>query len=668
MKSHDKDFINVSIDHQQTAVWVYDIDNACIVAANNSALILWRCKTKNELFAKDFNDGMSSAVKARLEQYQKGFYSGATHSEIWQFSPKGIETSAFCMYSGFRMPNGKMAMLVEATPIARLSQSTKFNTLMIANISKHGQVVSANPPFKKYFANEINDISKLFVSKENFKKIQQISQEKAVFQDDVLLTTQYGERWFHIHVEPINEQKADRRSDDKKHAPISSSPSEYVVSLSNIHERKTLEHDLKQQLKTDSLTGLLSRKGLLDEIDRCVGNKQAFALFYFDLDGFKTINDSLGHASGDMALKEVAQRLTSEKERLAIQQINFGRFGGDEFLAIIPIINQQGSHQTIATQFVTKLAEPYQDELGNIMALSVSIGIASYPDDSSDKEHLIMCADSAMYHAKKHGKNRFIRYKHEMEMSLLRLSKLARHLNFAVENKELSLHYQPIVDSNTREIVGFEALLRWFNSQFKQINPQEAIKVAEETGLINKIENWVINQALTDLATLRTIFKKPVTMSINISSQHMAESSFIESLNDKLSEHGFIPQDISLELTETVLMQSIDTPNNPSQKVTREGYTLHIDDFGTGYSSLAYLHKIPASVVKVDRSFVNDDKELKNTLKFMQAMLTELKFKSLIEGVETEEQALALTNLGFDYQQGYFHGRPQPLSYYRGSN
>jgi EAL domain-containing protein (putative c-di-GMP-specific phosphodiesterase class I) len=115
-------------------------------------------------------------------------------------------------------------------------------------------------------------------------------------------------------------------------------------------------------------------------------------------------------------------------------------------------------------------------------------------------------------------------------------------------------------------------------------------------------------------------------------------------------------------------MQSIDTPNNPRQKVTREGYTLHIDDFGTGYSSLAYLHKIPASVVKVDRSFVNDDKELKNTLKFMQAMLTELKFKSLIEGVETEEQALALTNLGFDYQQGYFHGRPQPLSYYRGSN
>jgi diguanylate cyclase (GGDEF)-like protein len=372
------------------------------------------------------------------------------------------------------------------------------------------------------------------------------------------------------------------------------------------------------------------------------------------------VNDSSGHNTGDVILSEVANRLRQN----SLPRSTLCRFGGDEFVfALYQDLSEQDI-LVLLNQIIESISKPYQDTQQNPILLSASIGVSRFPDNGNDIEHLIMCADAAMYQAKKLGKKRWVEYQTGMEQGLKRLSDIAQKLSQAEKNDELSLHYQPIIDITTKQIVSFEALLRWYNPDLGNISPQEVIEVAEKTGLIHDIENWVLNRAMNDLLTFKQIIGQHITMAVNISGIHMAQPNLGHYVFSLLKEYNLQPSDLTIELTESVLLTNIDASDSAVNQLTKQGIQLSIDDFGTGYSSLAYLHAIPASIVKVDRAFLKQTENNTVTLECIQTLVRSLNMESLIEGIETRSQAMLLQCLGFNLQQGYFHGRPQPLDYY----
>lgn len=633
----------VHAENLKTPIWIYDIDNACVFWANESALKLWQSPTLEELKSRDFSKDASQAVTQRIKQYQQGFKKDRIYYETWQFSPHGIETKALCVFSGYILPSGRMAMLVEATPSSNFSESVQASSNLLATFSKDGEFLSGNPAFIKRFSPSQHALELMFEEPAKLKAFREKLNEFKCCEYDAQLITKNGAHWFHLNAELVDK---------------ANNTNYILLNLYDIDSRKKLEQRLKQQASTDPLTGLLNRRGFLTALSNHVNNAQAFSLIYIDIDGFKRINDSLGHSVGDKVLVEVAERLSDHSYHFD----NIGRFGGDEFLVIVPIITNAFETHSIARTLIRKLSKSYRNIQDTPLLVSASIGIASFPKDATNIDDLIRFADAAMYHAKLTGKNRLQIYQQGLELSLRRVSDASRYLSVAIKNKELSLHYQPIVDSNSKQVISFEALLRWNSSQLGFIPPDETIRIAETTGLIENIEHWVLNQAMQDLPKLRTALDCCASMSINISGKHMAQSNFVESLLMLIRYNNLEPDDIAIELTENVLLDGIDNDDSPVKQMTSSGVALHIDDFGTGYSSLAYLHKIPASVVKVDKAFLQTNTSVSKTLQAINHLLKDLNMQSAIEGVETEEQALAMQNLGFSYQQGFYHCRPKPLA------
>jgi EAL domain-containing protein (putative c-di-GMP-specific phosphodiesterase class I) len=270
-----------------------------------------------------------------------------------------------------------------------------------------------------------------------------------------------------------------------------------------------------------------------------------------------------------------------------------------------------------------------------------------------------------MYMAKRTGKRRSVYYRPGMEKENKRLGILAQSLSQAIKNRELSLHYQPIYKVDSDTIDSYEALIRWQCESLGYISADETIRIAEATGLIHSIENWVIRQALQDLKEFREGANNEVRMSINISGLHLAQSDFVSSLEEKILQANLVPQDVIIELTETALLEGIDDDDNHVNQLHRLGVSISIDDFGTGYSSLAYLHKIPADVVKIDKSFVEQVGKDSRTIDYIHRLISSLGKTTLVEGVETQEQKDIIQALGINLHQGYWFSRPHSLMFYK---
>lgn len=640
----------IELDELQTAIWIYDIDRYCIVWANQAALKLWNSPSIKELKQRDLKTGLSEAVKNSLLQYQQTFFDNQVHQENWVFSPKGKEVQAFCQFSGYRLADARMAMLVEATTSDMHYSGELFSaTTIISSFSYTGDFISGNPPFIRDFGHQVSHLRELICDVGMLEDLYNHIEQAEHFENDVLMNTVKGKTWYRLFA--VNSK-------------FTSGDPTILLHHYNIHERKATEEVLRQQAWTDPLTGLLNRRGLTHSLTRDVQAGTPFTLLYIDLDGFKLVNDASGHSTGDTVLTEVANRLRHN----SISDSVLCRFGGDEFVLVVyePLLPH--NLVNLLDQLIESISMPFYDHQLNPISLSASIGLSRFPNDSTDIEHLILCADAAMYQAKKLGKKRWIEYQTNMEKGLKRLSDLSQKLSLAIEKHELSLHYQPIIDMNTKKIVSFEALLRWYNPELGNISPEEIINVAETTGLIHDIENWVLNRALQELLLFKQVIGQHITMAVNISGLHMAEANLCSYIFSLLEKYELPPSDLIIELTESVLLTDIDTENSPINYMTRNGIKLSIDDFGTGYSSLAYLHEIPASVVKVDRAFLNKTENNTVTLECIKTLVTSLNMRSLIEGIETQHQSQLLQSLGFSLQQGYFHGRPQPLDYYLSSS
>ena len=429
----------------------------------------------------------------------------------------------------------------------------------------------------------------------------------------------------------------------------------------DISERKRAEEIISFQAYHDQLTHLPNRVLFKDRLELAIAQAQrrtgALAVMFIDIDRFKLVNDTYGHAEGDALLRAIAARLSATLRR----GDTLARLGGDEFTILLPDIKVPEDAEVIATKILDTLAAPIRLSQGDYRA-TMSIGIALYPRDGTTAEDLTRHADIAMYQVKRSGKNAFRFFDPALNTHHHERIALENDLRNALLRDEFELHYQPQVSVTRRQIVGMEALLRWQHPVLGPLSPNAFIQVAEELGVIGEISRWVMNEACTQLASWRAQGHTGLRMSVNLSPLDFDKRDIVGSITDCLSRHALPPGQIELEITESLMMNDTADAAAKVRELRSAGLSVALDDFGTGYSALAYLQKFPISTLKIDRSFVRD-LDGPNTNPIISAITGIARGFALdivAEGVEQPEQAAALQLLGCDVMQGYWFARPAP--------
>jgi len=437
-------------------------------------------------------------------------------------------------------------------------------------------------------------------------------------------------------------------------------PTRYVSLFSDITKRKEQERKISQQANFDFLTGLPNRFLFNDRLDMALSIAKRdglrLALLFIDLDRFKHVNDTLGHEVGDDLLREASRRLRSEVR----DSDTVARLGGDEFTVIIRDFRRIEPVELLAESILGSLSKPYLLGEHEVHA-SASIGITVYPNDGTERDVLLRNADNAMYRAKERGRNDYQFYTSEMNTEAQRRRVLENALYKALENQELFVQYQPIIWLDTGELRSVEALLRWRHPELGLISPQEFIPLAEDTGLIRSIGNWVLEQACLQAAVWRREFNPGLKVSVNLSGRQMKRANMAETLSGILQRVGLPADALILEITESLLMSDDPDISADLLSIQSMGVMLAVDDFGTGYSSLSYLKHLPVEMLKIDRSFVMDLPDDSEDAALVQAILSiaeSLGLMVVAEGVETGEQAQFLRDHGCQLAQGYLFNRP----------
>lgn len=444
--------------------------------------------------------------------------------------------------------------------------------------------------------------------------------------------------------------------------------SNYVANFTDISASKQAADRLAQLAYHDVLTHLPNRLAFESQLAHalrvCEREGRQLALMLIDLDNFKNINDTLGHHTGDELLQQVARRL---RESVRASDL-VARLGGDEFVVVLPEIEGPQTAARVANKIQVAVAENYW--VGeHLLYTTPSIGISLYPGDGSDPGLLLRNADSAMYHAKNAGRNNHQFYASRMNEAAGERLQLENELRHAIstispENCQFSLHLQPQIDTATERVVGLEALLRWKNPTFGMVSPLRFITMAEETGLIQPLGDWVIWEACRLTRRLREHGIDDVRLAINISAQQLRHENLLLLIQGALACYELNPRDIELEITESTAMQNPEITLSILDQLSAMGIMLAIDDFGTGYSSLAYLKHLPINRLKLDRSFVTDIETDVNDAAICTATIAmghSLGLELVAEGVETEAQRDFLARLGCDALQGYLYSKPMPF-------
>jgi diguanylate cyclase (GGDEF)-like protein len=419
--------------------------------------------------------------------------------------------------------------------------------------------------------------------------------------------------------------------------------------------------ELTQLALHDTLTGLPNRILLADRIAQAMNKVQeqggCFSLMFIDLDGFKPVNDAFGHHLGDRLLREVALRL---REQLRSQD-TLARIGGDEFVLLVRLLEPDDAPQVAARQ-VGLLSKAFRVDDHDLL-ISASVGIALYPGNGQTAEELLMNADAAMYHAKGAGKNGYSFFDASMNTNARKQLQLLQDLRQALELQQFRLFYQPKFDASNNQPVGAEALLRWEHPQQGLLLPENFIDLAEKTGLIIPIGEWVLNEACRQMRVWFDEGYSHWRIAVNLSALQFCYSGLVDSVVAALERHRLPANSLTLEITETTAMSDADASMVVLQRLSQMGVDLSIDDFGTGYSSLMYLKRLPANELKIDRGFVRDlehDSDDAAIVSAIVALGQALGLRIVAEGVETDTQQSFLTTLGCDALQGFLLGQPLP--------
>jgi diguanylate cyclase (GGDEF)-like protein len=444
--------------------------------------------------------------------------------------------------------------------------------------------------------------------------------------------------------------------------------------MQDITERKQAEAQIYNLAYFDSLTGLpnrlLFKEHLAHALSHAFRTKRMAAILFLDLDRFKIINDTLGHSIGDKLLQGVAERLLICVRRSDIVGRDEGgdlnssvaRLGGDEFTVLLSDITNVQDAARVSQRIISAVAQPFNLDNHEVI-VTTSIGISLFPADGNDIVTLIKNADTAMYHAKDLGRNNFQFYTQSMNATTLERLALENHLRRALEREEFILYYQPQFDILSEEIIGVEALIRWKHRELGMVSPADFIPLAEETGLIIQIDEWVMRTACAQIRRWQEDGLPDITMSVNLSGQHFIRENLLETVSGIVRETGIDPRFLELELTESVVMKNAKETVSTLRALKEMGLHIAIDDFGTGYSSLSYLKRFPIDTLKIDRSFVQEittDTDSAAITKAIIAMAHSLKLRVLAEGVETEEQLAFLRENGCQALQGFLFSKPLP--------
>jgi diguanylate cyclase (GGDEF)-like protein len=630
-------------------VWVFDVDSSGVYWANSSALSLWDAESLNELQSRDMSEDMSPSVRTRLVQYQEDFLLGKSYIEPWTLYPKGRPQTFQCHFSGIQIEQGRVALLCMNLGGAKPNDSQSLHStqallltsVMISLYDNTGRLIYANPSARSMLGSGLTDLQARFVDDHHYLKLMSEVPSIGEFRVECLVNTVNGATWHELTVQFGPDAVTGK--------------SAFLISESDISERRKAQHQVHQLAYNDTLTGLVNRANLVDQLNRelkiASRYKQTFAVLFLDLDRFKIINDTLGHDVGDELLIEVANSIVSA----VYETDTVARLGGDEFVCILRDLSGAAMVAKTATKVLQQIA--LAKKLANRELLTTaSIGMSVFPIDGDTSDILMKHADIAMYQAKANGGNTAVYFDPEMHaISEARMS-LEAELRHAQKAGEFEVYYQPRVNAVSEQIIAVEALLRWNHPQRGLLNAAEFITDADEAGILIEIDIWVLQQATQQQVLWRQqgILLK---VSVNLSARQFKNQELCSDIKNTLQQSGCYAQDLELEITESVYMGSDNSIINLLGGFRQAGLSLAVDDFGTGYSNLAYLKNFPIDRLKIDKIFVQDDQN-HALLKWIISLGRLLDVKLVAEGVETKEQLALLRALGCDELQGYYFSKP----------
>lgn len=527
--------------------------------------------------------------------------------------------------------------------------------LMITDF--HRNIIVTNPAFEKitgYTFEEVHNKNPKFLQSGKtegkiYKSMWKALDEQGAWTGELINKRKNGEEFYSFL--SITYIKKENKQD-----------SYFIGLMRDITAKKKAEKRIEFLAYHDTLTRLPNRakfmKCLEETFDEAQKNNNPFAILFLDLDRFKIVNDSLGHQAGDQLLIEVAKRLT----RVVGEKGIVSRLGGDEFTIILNHIRKKEDvHQLIDEIFVS-FQHPYQFNGENIM-ITASIGVSFYPDHGSDI-HTILCnADSAMYRTKEEGKNNFFVYNDKVPVHSKERLFFEQELHQAIERKQLEVYYQLQVDVQTGLPSGAEALVRWNHPEKGLLSPGKFLSIAEESGFIVDIDDWVMNTALRQAKQWHEMGHESLIISVNVSKKLFDQQSFVNKVKRLVNTIGINPKLVCLEISEKMVIENVNEAVNKINEIKSLGIQVSLDDFGTGYSSLSQLKNIPIDTLKIDQSFVRqtDDAEKNSAIvKLIIAMAKTLNFIVTCEGVETQEQLTLIRNEGCHHAQGFLFSKPMP--------
>lgn len=438
---------------------------------------------------------------------------------------------------------------------------------------------------------------------------------------------------------------------------------QFVSIRNEITIRKEIEQELeinkrhyRELAYHDALTGLPNRLHLSSVIEKLIKDQKEFGLIYFDLDRFKLVNDTFGHAAGDKLLEEVASRIDSVIEKKDV----LARLGGDEFVLLTYKVEQEELYQ-IANSMLSCFQAPFILQ-GNEVYISASLGFCSFPKDGKDIDSLLKHSDLAMYRAKEQGRNTVCCFTDDLRAKMKRRIEVEFTLQKAIRDEGLKVALQPIIDLKTKKCIGVEALLRC-KTENGSVSPEEFIPIAEESGLILKLGEWVLEKSCRLFKTLPVYIEDDLRLSVNVSIQQLMQKSFIPALRSILKRTGFSENRLTLEVTESVTAKHFECVIAALQELRSMGILIALDDFGKGYSSLYHLKHLPLDIVKIDRNFIQEihyshSQPERTIVKSVIEIAHSLNMKVVAEGVELAEQGQLLRTMGCDYVQGYHYAKP----------
>jgi diguanylate cyclase (GGDEF)-like protein/PAS domain S-box-containing protein len=445
-------------------------------------------------------------------------------------------------------------------------------------------------------------------------------------------------------------------------------------TIQDVTERQRAEDRIRFLAYYDTLTQLPNRQLFAEQLELLLAaarrHGRKIAVLYLDIDRFKYINDTLGHGAGDQLIRQVAQRLQQclrDTDRLTHGQpeaadSRLARLGGDEFTITLSEITRADDVAKVASRVLDSVTQPFSLNRHDVI-VTASVGISLFPDDSASAEALLMNADTAMYHAKESGGNAYAFFSHAMNVDAAGRLALENRLRRALERREFLLHYQPQVDIASGRVIGAEALIRWQHPEVGMVPPDKFIPLAEETGLIVPIGEWVLREVCAQIMAWLAAGLPPVRVAVNFSARQFRDRKLLDTLRQAIAESGVDPQRLEMEITESAIMHNPVEAIATLDAVKAMGLNIAVDDFGTGYSSLGYLQRFPLDVLKIDRSFIRDivaDPDDAAITSAIVALARKLDIRTVAEGVETDDQLAILRQYGCDLMQGYLFSKPLP--------